>query len=58
MEKIELLQSVSIFWDLNENDLGHIADKMVAKHFENGNYIFHLNFTDGKTSNFNVVIAK
>lgn len=25
---------------------------------ENGNYIFHLNFTDGKTSNFNVVIAK
>ena len=40
MEKIELLQSVSIFWDLNENDLGYIADKMVAKHFENGNYIF------------------
>ena len=40
MEKIELLQSVSIFWDLNENDLGHIADKMIAKHFENGNYIF------------------
>ena len=40
MEKIELLQSVSIFWDLNKNDLGHIADKMVAKHFENGNYIF------------------
>ena len=40
MEKIELLQSVSIFWDLNENDLGHIADKMVAKHFEYGNYIF------------------
>ena len=40
MEKIELLQYVSIFWDLNENDLGHIADKMVAKHFENGNYIF------------------
>ena len=40
MEKIELLQSVSIFWDLNENDLGHIANKMVAKHFENGNYIF------------------
>ena len=40
MEKIELLQSVSIFWDLNEIDLGHIADKMVAKHFENGNYIF------------------
>ena len=40
MEKIELLQSVSIFWDLNEDELGHIADKMVLKHFENGNYIF------------------
>lgn len=40
MEKIELLQSVSIFWDLNKDELGHIADKMVAKHFENGNYIF------------------
>ena len=40
MEKIGLLQSVSIFWDLNEDELGHIADKMVAKHFENGNYIF------------------
>ena len=40
MNKIELLQSVSIFWDLNEDELGHIADKMVAKHFENGNYIF------------------
>ena len=40
MEKIALLQSVSIFWDLNDDELGHIADKMVAKHFENGNYIF------------------
>ena len=40
MDKIELLQSVSIFWDLNEDELGYIADKMVAKHFENGNYIF------------------
>ena len=40
MKKIELLQSVSIFWDLNKDELGHIADKMVAKHFENGNYIF------------------
>ena len=47
MEKIELLQSVSIFLDLNENDLGHIADKMVAKHFENGNYIF-LEDSDGE----------
>ena len=47
MEKIELLQSVSIFWDLNEGELGHIADKMVAKHFENGNYIF-LEDTEGE----------
>ena len=47
MEKIELLQSVSIFWDLNEDELGHIADKMVAKHFENGNYIF-LEDTEGE----------
>ena len=47
MEKIELLQSVSIFWDLNEDELGHIADKMVAKHFENGNYIF-LEDSDGE----------
>ena len=47
MEKIELLQSVSIFWDLNENDLGHIADKMVARHFENGKYIF-LEDSDGE----------
>ena len=47
MEKIELLQSVSIFWDLNDDELGHIADKMVAKHFENGNYIF-LEDSDGE----------
>ena len=40
MEKIGLLQSVSIFWDLNNEELGYIADKMVAKQFENGNYIF------------------
>ena len=47
MKKIELLQSVSIFWDLNEDDLGHIAAKMVAKQFENGNYIF-LEDSDGE----------
>ena len=47
MEKIELLQSVSIFWDLDKDDLGHIANKMVAKHFENGNYIF-LEDSDGE----------
>ncbi len=40
MKKIKLLQSVSLFWDLKEEELGYIADKMVAKHYENGNYIF------------------
>jgi len=40
MKKIKLLQSVSLFWDLKEKELGYIAEKMVAKHYENGNYIF------------------
>ncbi len=40
MKKIKLLQSVSLFWDLKEEELGYIAEKMVAKHYENGNYIF------------------
>ena len=40
MKKIELLQTVSIFWDLDEKELGYIAEKMVAKNYENGNYIF------------------
>ena len=40
MKKIKLLQSVSLFWDLMEEELGYIAEKMVAKHYENGNYIF------------------
>ena len=40
MKKIKLLQSVSLFWDLKEKELGYIAEKMVAKHYENGKYIF------------------
>ena len=40
MKKIDLLQSVSLFWELSKEELGHIADKMVSSHFENGNYIF------------------
>lgn len=40
MKKIKLLQSVSLFWDLKKEELGYIAEKMVAKHYENGNYIF------------------
>ena len=37
MEKIKLLQSVSIFWDLKEEELGYIADKMVLKEYNTGN---------------------
>ena len=40
MEKIKLLQSVSIFWDLKEEELGYIADKMVLKEYNTGSYIF------------------
>tara|TARA_Y100001934_G_scaffold185717_1_gene219297 strand:+ start:364 stop:1047 length:684 start_codon:yes stop_codon:yes gene_type:complete len=40
MKNIKLLQSVSLFWDLKEEELGYIADKMVARKYENGNYIF------------------
>jgi CRP-like cAMP-binding protein len=39
MKKIELLQSVSIFWDLTEDELGHISKKMVSKSFETGRMI-------------------
>ena len=40
MKKIDLLQSVSLFWDLTEEELGYIEEKMVTKRYENGNYIF------------------
>jgi len=40
MNKTELLKSVSLFWDLKEEEFGYIADKMVSKNFENGNLIF------------------
>ncbi len=40
MKKINLLQTVNLFFDLNERELGYIADKMVSKNYENGNYIF------------------
>tara|TARA_B100001758_G_scaffold82174_1_gene69874 strand:- start:3018 stop:3701 length:684 start_codon:yes stop_codon:yes gene_type:complete len=40
MKKIELLQTVSIFWDLKPEELGYIAEKMIARRYENGNYIF------------------
>lgn len=47
MKKIELLQTVSIFWDLKSKELGYIAEKMVARHYDNGNYIF-LEDSDGE----------
>ena len=40
MKKIDLLQSVSLFFDLSEKELGYIEEKMVARRYENGNYIF------------------
>ena len=40
MKKIDLLQSVSLFFDLSEKELGYIEEKMVTRQYENGNYIF------------------
>ena len=47
MKNIELLKTVSLFWDLDETELGYISDKMVSKKFENGNLIF-LEESEGK----------
>ena len=40
MKNIELLKTVSLFWDLDIDELGYISEKMVSKKFENGNLIF------------------
>lgn len=40
MKKIDLLQSVSLFFDLSEKELGYIEEKMVTRRYDNGNYIF------------------
>jgi len=40
MKKIELLQSVALFWDLSEEELGYISEKMIARHYESGQFIF------------------
>ena len=40
MKNIELLKTVSLFWDLDIAELGYISEKMVSKKFENGNLIF------------------
>ena len=47
MKNIELLKTVSLFWDLDITELGYISDKMVSKKFENGNLIF-LEESEGK----------
>ena len=47
MKNIELLKTVSLFWDLDRTELGYISDKMVSKKFENGNLIF-LEESEGK----------
>ena len=40
MKNIELLKTVSLFWDLDIVELGYISEKMVSKKFESGNLIF------------------
>ncbi len=40
MKKIELLQSVALFWDLSEKELGYISKQMIARHYESGKFIF------------------
>ena len=47
MKNIELLKSVSLFWDLNLDELGYISEKMVSKKFKSGNLIF-LEESEGK----------
>ena len=39
MKKIKLLQSVSLFWDLTEKELGYISEKMVSKYYDSGQTI-------------------
>ena len=47
MKNIELLKSVSLFCDLNLDELGYISEKMVSKKFKSGNLIF-LEESEGK----------
>mgnify|MGYP002631658516 FL=1 len=39
MKKIKFLQSVSFFWNLTEEELGYISEKMVSKHYDAGQMI-------------------
>ena len=47
MKNIELLKSVSLFCDLNLDELGYISEKMISKRFKSGNLIF-LEESEGK----------
>tara|TARA_B100001113_G_scaffold353567_1_gene358387 strand:- start:879 stop:1562 length:684 start_codon:yes stop_codon:yes gene_type:complete len=47
MKKIKLLQSVALFWDLKDEELGYISEKMVSRQYDTGNYIF-LEESDGE----------
>lgn len=40
MKNIELLQSVALFWELTEEELGYISEKMISKEYDAGNLIF------------------
>ena len=53
MKKIELLQSVALFWDLSEEELGYISEKMIARHYESGKFIF-LEDSEGEQCFFEV----
>ena len=47
MKKIKLLQSVELFWDLKDEELGYISEKMIARKYDSGNCIF-LEESDGE----------
>ncbi len=47
MKKIKLLQSVSLFLDLSEEELGYISEKMISRHYEAGQLIL-LEESDGE----------
>ena len=47
MKNIKLLQSVALFWDLKDEELGYISEKMVSRQYDTGNYIF-LEESDGE----------
>ncbi len=41
------MQSVALFWDLKDEELGYISEKMVSRKYDTGNYIF-LEESDGE----------